>query len=163
MDTLSHFDHVYQQQLRRIFMRDFASTVGAVVAGIQISKDWDRIESPWFNLFNEVAMQPFTREEATSLLVEPVRGYYVFAPEALTFILDASDGRPFRLQQYALEAVTQMLAAKRRQITMVDVRAARRDLCSWPEKLTPASQSTPGDGRRQAAWSQSLSQFRPHR
>ena len=124
MDTLSNFDHLCQQQLRRIFMRDFASTVGAVVAGIQISKAWDRVESPWFNLFNEIAMPPFTHAQAIELLIEPVRGYYVFEPDALAFILSNSDGRPFRLQQYALVAVNHMLEARRRRITLADVLAA---------------------------------------
>ena len=124
MDTLSRFNHLIQQQLRRIFMRDFAATLGAVVAGIEISKEWERVESPWFNLFNEIAMMPFTREEAIQLLTEPVRGYYMFEPDALEFIVEHSDGRPYRLQQYALEAVNQMLHRKRRLITLADVLAA---------------------------------------
>lgn len=124
MDTLSRFNHLIQQQLRRIFMRDFAATLGAVVAGIEISKEWERVESPWFNLFNEIAMMPFTRDEAIQLLTEPVRGYYMFEPDALEFIVEHSDGRPYRLQQYALEAVNQMLHQKRRLITLADVLAA---------------------------------------
>lgn len=124
MDTLSRFNHLIQQQLRRIFMRDFAATLGAVVAGIEISKEWERVESPWFNLFNEIAMLPFTRDEAIQLLTEPVRGYYMFEPDALEFIVEHSDGRPYRLQQYALEAVNQMLYQKRRLITLADVLAA---------------------------------------
>ena len=128
VDTLSHFNHIYQQQLRRIFMRDFAATLGAVVAGIAISKDWDRIESPWYNLFNEIAMQPFSRSEAVELLVEPVRGYYLYEPAALSFIIDQSDGRPYRIQQYAMEAVNHMLKHKRRQILMVDVMFAHAQI-----------------------------------
>lgn len=124
MDTLSHFNHLTQQQLRRIFMREFAASLGAVVAGIEISKEWERVESPWFNLFNEIAMQPFSREESIQLLVEPVRGYYIYEPDALEFILDQCEGRPFRLQQYGLEAVNEMLRHKRRRITVQDVRAA---------------------------------------
>ncbi|NJN84279.1 MAG: ATP-binding protein, partial [Caldilineaceae bacterium] len=37
MDVMSQYDHLIQQQLRRIFMREFSATLGAVVAGIQIS------------------------------------------------------------------------------------------------------------------------------
>ncbi|MCS6825687.1 MAG: hypothetical protein NZ553_03650 [Caldilinea sp.] len=124
MDTLSRFNHLTQQQLRRIFMREFAASVGAVVAGIEISKEWERVESPWFNLFNEIAMQPFTRQESIQLLVEPVRGYYMYEPDALDFILEQCEGRPFRLQQYGLEAVNEMLRHKRRYITKGDVLAA---------------------------------------
>jgi hypothetical protein len=135
MDTLSRFDHVYQQQLRRMFMRDFAATVGAVVAGIQISKDWDRVESPWFNMFNEVAMRPFGQDQALELLTEPVRGYYSFQDAAIEFVLRHSDGRPYRIQQYALEAVNHMLRHGRRRILMVDVLAAHELV--WATADTP--------------------------
>lgn len=124
MDVMSSYDRLIQQQLRRIFMREFAATLGAVVAGIQISKDWDRVESPWFNLFNEIELTPFTREQAIELLTEPVRGYYVYEPAALEFVLANAAGRPYRLQQYGLEAVNHMLVRKRRRITLEDVEAA---------------------------------------
>jgi|GEM_PF-568242 len=128
MDVLSQYDHLIQQQLRRIFMRDFAATLGAVVAGIQISREWDRVESPWFNLFNEIEIEPFGRDEAVDLLVEPVKGYYIYESAALEMILNYSDGRPFRIQQYALEAVTHMLADKRRQIRVRDVETAHENI-----------------------------------
>lgn len=128
VDTLSTFHHLYQQQLRRVFMYDFAATVGAVVAGIAISKEWDRVESPWFNLFNEVAMEPFTQANAVALIVEPVRGYYVYEPVALDFIIANSGGRPYRIQQYALEAVNHMLQQRRRRITLVDVVYAHQQI-----------------------------------
>jgi hypothetical protein len=128
MDVMGSYDRLIQQQLRRIFMREFAATLGAVVAGIQISKEWDRVESPWFNLFNEFALIPFTREQAIELLVEPVRGYYQYDQAALEFIIDHANGRPYKLQQYGLEAVNHMLAARRRRITLADVEAAHRRL-----------------------------------
>ena len=124
MDVMSHYDHLIQQQLRRIFMRDFAATVGAVVAGIQISKEWDRVESPWYNLFNEIEVEPFTKEMATELLVEPVRSYYQYDSAAIERIIDYSDGRPFRVQQYGLASVSNMLADGRRRIKLEDVEVA---------------------------------------
>ena len=140
VDTLSQFNPLYQQQLRRIFMRDFAATLGAVVAGIAISKEWDRVESPWFNLFNEIAMAPFSHAEAVELLIEPVRGYYLFEPAALDFIVDHSDGRPYRIQQYALEAVNHMLKHKRRRIQMSDVEYAHAQILATngPQENTTA-------------------------
>lgn len=45
MDVVSSYDTIIQQQLRRIFMSSVAANLGAVVAGIQISKAWDRVES----------------------------------------------------------------------------------------------------------------------
>ena len=121
MDVMSRYDSIIQQQLRRIFMREFAYTVGAVVAGIRISKDWDRVESPWYNMFNEIALEPFTDEDAASLLIEPVYDYYRYSDDALAFILDNSQGRPYRVQQYGLEAVNHMLSQRRRKVKMEDV------------------------------------------
>lgn len=125
MDVMSNYSRIVQQQLRRIFMRDFAATLGAVVAGIQISKDWDRIESPWYNLFNEIELQPFSREQSIELLTKPVEGSYEYDPAALEYILEHSGGKPYRLQQFALEAVNLMLAEKRREITLDDVQQAK--------------------------------------
>ena len=145
VDTLSHFNHIYQQQLRRIFMREVAATLGAVVAGIAISKEWDRVESPWYNLFNEIAMQPFSPEEAIALLVEPVRGYYLYEPAALSLIIDNSDGRPFRLQQYALEAVNHMLKCKRRRILLQDVQFAHQQILATVQAEVEPAPPAAGD------------------
>lgn len=128
VDVLTQYDQLIQQQLRRIFMRDFAATVGAIVAGIQISKDWDRVESPWFNMFNEIAMQPFDHAQAMELLVEPVRNIYSFEPAALEMIIELSNGRPYRLQQYALRSVNHMLQRRQRKILLEDVEAAHWEI-----------------------------------
>ncbi len=124
MDVISTYDAIIQQQLRRIFMSSLAQNLGAVVAGIQISKAWDRVESPWFNLFNEIPLDPFTDEQARELLTEPVRGVYEWDLDAIEFVLAHTAGRPYRLQQYALEAVNHMLTSERLRITMADVQAA---------------------------------------
>jgi ligand-binding sensor domain-containing protein len=130
MDVLSDYSRLLQQRLRRIFMRDFAATLGAVVAGIQINKDWDRIESPWYNLFNEIELGPFDREQAAELLTAPVREFYEYEPAAMEFIIHHAQGRPFRLQQYALEAVNHMLAERRRVIRLQDVEYAHQHISS---------------------------------
>jgi ligand-binding sensor domain-containing protein len=124
MDVIDGYDRLAQLQLRRVFMSPLAENLGAVVAGIQISKSWDRVESPWFNLFNEFPLAPFDDEQAEELLVEPVRGVYEWEPAAIDFVVARAEGRPHRLQQLALEAVNHMLAAGRLRITLEDVQAA---------------------------------------
>ena len=120
MDVFNAYDQLIQQRLRRIFMRDFAATLGAVIAGIRISKEWGRIESPWYNLFNEIELEPFTREQGIELITEPVRRFYRFEPSVVEFIIENTAGRPHRIQQFGLEAVGRMLADGRRTITMED-------------------------------------------
>ncbi len=154
MDVMSRYDSIIQQQLRRIFMREFASTVGAVVAGILISKEWDRVESPWYNMFNEIALEPFTDDEANALLIEPVAGYYRYDDDALEFIVSRSEGRPYRVQQYGLEAVNHMLAHRRRKIRLHDAEEAHERISSTPDRndpvgdLAPAQTAQPEDSER---------------
>jgi len=124
MDAIDGYERIIQLQLRRIFMSPLAENLGAVVAGVHISKAWDRLESPWYNLFNEIPLEPFTDEQARQLLIEPVRGVYEWAPEAVEYVIARAEGRPYRLQQFALEAVNQMLLAGRFRITLEDVQAA---------------------------------------
>lgn len=124
MDIMNDYEPLIQQQLRRIFMQTFARNLGAVVAGIQISKEWDRIESPWYNLFNEIRLQPFTPEEARDLIEEPVRGVYTWDKDAVQFVIAKSEGRPHRIQQLCLEAVNRMIEAGRTRITLQDVQQA---------------------------------------
>ena len=107
-------------------MRDFAATMGAVVAGIQISREWERIESPWYNLFNEIEVEPFGDADALELLTEPVKDYYTYDETVTDFIIKHSHGRPFRVQQYGLIAVNQMLKAKRRQVLLEDAEYAHQ-------------------------------------
>lgn len=124
VDVMNTYDQAVQQQLRRVFMRTFAQNLGMVVAGLHISKQWDRLESPWYNLFTEVRLGPLDEESARQLILEPVRGVYTYEPAAVDFILEASGGRPFYIQQHCLEAVNQMLMAGRTRVTLKDAQRA---------------------------------------
>ncbi len=64
MDVINTYSTLTQQQLRRVFMSPQAQNLGAVVAGTGIGKAWDRVESPWYNLFNELSLDPFSEEDA---------------------------------------------------------------------------------------------------
>jgi len=145
MDAIDTYGRMVQLQLRRIFMTEFAQNLGAVVAGVQISKKWDRPESPWYNLFVDVEMPPFSDEDARELITDPVKGIYRYEEAAVQRIISHGKGRPYRLQQYCLEAVNQMLADGRKKVRLTDVEAAHRALVqtygdrSWRDKRFPAS------------------------
>ncbi len=123
-DILSTYSSLTQQQLRRILQDTFASNVGVVIAGVHISKAWDRVESPWYNMFIEVVVPPFNRYESELLMRKPVYGFYEWEEEAVSFVWERSGGRPHRIQQIAREAVNLMLDDHRRRITLTDVRRA---------------------------------------
>lgn len=123
-DIMNTYDTITQQQLRRILQDAFAHNVGVVVAGVNISKSWDRVESPWYNMFIEMAMPPFDRQEAERLMREPVAQFYRWDKDAIHYVYAQSQGRPHRIQQICLEAVNCMLDQKRRRIMMADVQQA---------------------------------------
>ncbi len=121
-DTLSGYDSLTQQQFRRILQDVFARNVGAVISGVHISKAWDRVESPWYNMFVEVVVPPLNRHEAELLMRKPVWGFYEWEDDAVAFVWRRTGGRPHRIQQIAREAVNFMLDDGRRRITLEDVR-----------------------------------------
>ena len=124
MDAINSYDSLVQQQLRRVFMQAFSANLGAVVAGVHISKEWDRLESPWYNLFIETKLEPFTPDEARRLIEEPVRGVYTWDEEAVAFVIEKSEGRPYQIQQLCLEAVNLMIEARRERVLLEDVQRA---------------------------------------
>jgi hypothetical protein len=128
VDVMNHYDQLVQQQLRRIFMKTFARNLGAVVAGVHISKEWERLESPWYNLFLEMDLPPLSREETIQLIMEPVKGVYSYKDEAVEAIWECSQGHPQRVQQLCLEAINQLLQEKRSQVTKADVENVYREI-----------------------------------
>lgn len=128
MDAIDAYGRMVQLQLRRIFMTDFSQSLGAVVAGVQISRKWDRPESPWYNLFHEMRVRPFTEQEARELITEPVKGAYRYEEQAVQRLIAYGKGRPYRIQQYCLEAVNHMLGDDRRKVRLADVEAAHETI-----------------------------------
>jgi GTPase SAR1 family protein len=131
VDVMNRYDQLVQQQLRRIFMKTFARNLGAVVAGVHISKEWDRLESPWYNLFLEMELPPLSHEEAVRLIEEPVKGVYSYEDEAVEAIWQYSQGHPQLVQQLCLEVVNRLLQEKRSRVTRADVESVYQEIEAW--------------------------------
>jgi GTPase SAR1 family protein len=131
VDVMNRYDQLVQQQLRRIFMKTFARNLGAVVAGVHISKEWERLESPWYNLFLEMELPPLSHEQAVRLIKEPVKGVYSYEDEAVEAIWEYSQGHPQLVQQLCLEVVNQLLQEKRSRVTKADVESVYREIAAW--------------------------------
>jgi hypothetical protein len=127
-DILNNYHPLTQQQFRRILQDTFAGNVRSVVAGVHISKTWDRVESPWYNMFVETKLEPFRRNEAERLMREPVEGFYTWDDDAVNFVWSVSQGRPHRIQQIALESINLMLNDRRRRITKSDAMSANAQI-----------------------------------
>jgi hypothetical protein len=127
VDELNHYDPRVNQKLRSLFMTQFAESLVAVVAGVQIRKEWDQESSPWYNFFEEVAVEAIPPEEARALVLRPIRGVFRVEPGVAERIAAAARGRPFLIQRRCLALVHRLHAEGRRAITVADVEALERE------------------------------------
>jgi tetratricopeptide (TPR) repeat protein/Cdc6-like AAA superfamily ATPase len=125
VDVLNEYSETVNQRLRGIFMKSFSENLVAVMSGVAIRRRWKSEVSPWYNFFDEIELQPFTREEAEALIREPVKGIFRFAPEAVERILELSRLRPYLVQKLCVHAMNRMLEAGRSTVRREDVEAAR--------------------------------------
>ena len=124
VDVISNYrqPQLIQQQLRRVLMRHFAKNLGVIVSGVEIRREWERRESPFYNLFNEIKLASLDREEALKLITEPVKGIYEYDQAAIEFIIAHSDLKPHLIQKFCLEAVNRILDEGRTRVTEEDVK-----------------------------------------
>jgi CheY-like chemotaxis protein len=132
MDVMNSYDQQVQSRLRRIFQKDFAHNLGAVVVGVNLRQQWERYESPFYNMFTPLTLEPFSPEQARELITRPVEGVYSYDEPAIQRILAATEGHPFRLQQLCLEITQRATQEKRRQITLADIEVALTNI-QWIE------------------------------
>jgi hypothetical protein len=109
-------------------MKSFSENLVAVMSGVAIRRRWKSEVSPWYNFFDEIELQPFTREEAEALIREPVKGVFRFAPDAVERILDLSRLRPYLVQKLCVHAMSRMLENGRSTVRREDVEAAQATL-----------------------------------
>ena len=137
VDVMGSYSSQTQQLVRRLFMESFAQYLGMIVAGVRINKAWDRVESPWYNMFTQIELPPLKKEEAEQLIREPVKGVYSFDNDAVEFIWEQSKGKPFYIQQLCMESVNTMLQdkGKKGRITLKHVTTAYNKLLSTDKTL----------------------------
>ncbi len=121
VDELNDYDPRVSQSLRSLFMKRFAENLAAVVAGVRIRKEWEKEGSPWYNFFEEIAVDAIPAEEARRLVLEPVRGAFRFAPGAAERIVALSGGKPFQIQRRCLDLIGRLHEEGRTTVTLADV------------------------------------------
>ena len=125
VDVLNEYSESVNQRLRGIFMKSFSENLVAVMSGVGIRRRWKSEVSPWYNFFDEIEIDPFSREEAEALIREPVGGVFRWKTEAVERILELSRLRPYLVQKHCVHAVNSMLEHGRSTIRLEDVEAAR--------------------------------------
>ena len=121
VDCLNAFDEKTNQKLRGIFMKDFADHLTCVMAGIHLKKEWESHGSPWYNFFEEIPVQTIDPDDAESLIIEPVRGIFRYRRDAVRFIIERTDGRPYLIQKICVSVIESKLSAGRFVIDVADV------------------------------------------
>jgi tetratricopeptide (TPR) repeat protein len=125
VDVLNEYSERINQRLRSIFMKTFSEHLVAIMSGVGIKRIWNSEGSPWYNFFDEIELQAFSREEAEALIREPVEGIFRFEPEAVEGILAGSELKPYVIQKFCINAVNRILEEGRTTITGSDVEAVR--------------------------------------
>ena len=123
VDVLNEYSESVNQRLRSIFMKTFSESLVAVMSGVGIKRAWKSEVSPWYNFFDEVELQAFTREEAEELIKTPVEDVFRYEPAAIERILELSRLKPYLVQKFCIHAVNRMLEQGRTTITREDVEA----------------------------------------
>jgi GAF domain-containing protein len=120
-DVMYQFDERMLQEFRRIFMNDYAAYLSVVFAAVEIQRRWQRYESPFYNLFQQILIPPLTRADTELLARNPVRGRYDYQEPAIDQIYRISGGRPMKVQQLCMEAINYIREQSRTVVTADDI------------------------------------------
>ncbi len=84
-------------KLRALLNRE--SRFKVILSGRTLYKDpgLDTV-SPWWNIFQEIEIEPLKPSEARELIVDPVKGLFQFDDEAVEHIIARSQGMPLAIQ-----------------------------------------------------------------
>jgi len=123
VDELNDYDPRVNQKLRSLFMKSFAENLVSVVSGVEIKKQWEREGSPWYNFFEEIEVQPFSREDAVELIERPIRGVFKLEDGLVDRILAVTEAKPYLIQKLCVALVNRLHEENRRTITIADLEA----------------------------------------
>jgi hypothetical protein len=93
-------------------------------------------------MFSRIVLGPLSPEEAQQLIIQPVKDIYRYDDEAITRILAATEGHPFRLQQLCKEVIERVTEEKRKQVTLADVEATLAYIQSAEEEAKKPDDET---------------------
>ncbi len=122
-DAMNRYDQIVHSRLRRIFMHDLSLNLSAVITGTRFIQDWNRPESPWWNLFTLMELGALGRRHAEELIRTPVKGLFHFTDDAVAAVIKISECKPYLIQLMCLQLLDRALDSKNRTIRVQDVDA----------------------------------------
>jgi ligand-binding sensor domain-containing protein len=108
---------------RAIFVN--RSNVKAVLSGPVLPKNEALAQqSPWWNIFREIEVEPLTPTAARRVILEPAAGLFTFDEDVVETLIARSEGRPLKLQQLCADLLHHKYETGRlgRRIRMRDLR-----------------------------------------
>ncbi len=123
-DAMNQYDQSIHARLRRIFMQEFSLNFAAILSGTNYIQNWNRPESPWWNLFTLIELNAFHPSDAKKLIQAPVKGLFKFKSDAILTIIEVTSGKPYPIQKLCINLVNRALDKYRRTIRKEDVLAS---------------------------------------
>lgn len=128
IDATQTFPPEIHQSLRNVF-QTYKGIIRMVAAGVSIRRgDWRLPTSPWYNFFEFKEVTAFKKQDSELLITKPVKGFYVFDKNAIDFIMNKTDGKPYYIQLMCKKAITKILNDKRQRVRFDDVNSLYEDM-----------------------------------
>jgi GAF domain-containing protein len=155
MDQFTAYSSDTHNFLRAVMQSEIGAAVKLIMAGVLVQRWVQDQTSPWYNQFQEVEIPGLDEGDCRQLLIEPVRGYYRYAPEALNMIIERADFKPLEIQRLGWNTVNVMLARVRAAGQLLDD-ALTAEVDIEPEDVLKATQRVLAerDGEYRALWAQ---------
>ena len=109
MDVFADYRPQIGERFRSIFATWSGTHLKMIMAGVSIQRVTKARTSAWYNMFKEIELPPLDESEARQLIIQPVRNYYAYTPEAMDLLLEYSDRKPYEIQRLGYYSVNCML------------------------------------------------------
>ena len=113
MDQFTQYGSATHELFRSVAQTRVGEHLKMIMTGVSVHRVAQLRTSPWYNLFEDIEIPELDEVDSRQLVIEPVRGYYHYAPEALHILLDRTDYKPCEIQRLAWHSVNVMLARVR--------------------------------------------------
>ena len=129
IDATEDFPPNLHQSLRNVF-QTLRGKIRMIATGVYVKKgDWNLPTSPWYNFFEFKEVRPISPEEAKRLITDPVKRVYSFHKEAIDFIIQKTDCKPYFIQTICKKSIERILDGDdRRRVFLNDVRHVYQNL-----------------------------------
>lgn len=178
MDQFTQYSSTTHELFRSVAQTRIGDHLKMIMTGVSVHRVAQLRTSPWYNLFEGAEIPELDEVDGRQLVIEPVRGYYQYAPDALRLLLERTDYKPCEIQRLGWHSVNVMLARVRStgqapaaaltaviDITLEDVAAATQLVLAekggeyrevWaqfgPAQRAALLDTLPGGGRLRAAY-----------